>query len=331
MNQKIIRQRKPKSALLSLLLALSIFASAATTYVNPLLVTASSKSTTASQDSTGEIVSSIEWNNNVPFFTEREKSNTKAFESYSKLDSLGRCGVAYANICQELMPTEKRGSIGRVKPSGWHTVKYSGLVDGNYLYNRCHLIGYQLAGENANKKNLITGTRYLNVEGMLPYENEVADYVESTNNHVLYRVTPYFEGKNLVASGVFLEAYSVEDQGKGVEFCVYCPNVQPGITIDYSDGSSKLDPNYTASSKAETDTTTTSESAVSQAVTKQESVSAIAPTPAPTTDTSMVWLSATGKCYHSINNCGTMNPDKAHQVTKSEAEAEGKKPCSKCY
>lgn len=181
----------------------------------------------------------VEINGNVPYFTEEEKT-TKVFENYSELDSLGRCGVAYANICQELMPTEERGKIGMIKPSGWHTVKYNGLVDGNYLYNRCHLIGFQLAGENANEENLITGTRYMNVDGMLPFENEVADYVDRTNNHVLYRVTPVFEGENLLASGVLMEAYSVEDSGKGVSFNVYCYNVQPEIYIDYATGESSL-------------------------------------------------------------------------------------------
>ncbi|SEK58399.1 DNA-entry nuclease [Pseudobutyrivibrio ruminis] len=180
-------------------------------------------------------------NDNVPYFSEEDLTRTDAFETYSELDSLGRCGVAYANICQELMPTEERGEIGSVKPSGWHTVNYHEYVDGNYLYNRCHLIGYQLSGENANEKNLITGTRYLNVEGMLPFENEVAEYVEETGNHVLYRVTPVFEGDNLVASGVQMEAYSVEDQGAGVMFNVYCYNVQPGITIDYATGDSELE------------------------------------------------------------------------------------------
>lgn len=162
---------------------------------------------------------------------------TEAFETYSDLDSLGRCGVAYANICLEIMPTEPRGEIGQVKPTGWHTAQYD-CVDGKYLYNRCHLIGYQLAGENANKKNLITGTRYLNVTGMLPFENMVDDYVEETENHVLYRVTPVFDGDNLVASGVQMEAFSVEDEGEGVCFNVYIYNVQPGVIIDYATGES---------------------------------------------------------------------------------------------
>ena len=174
--------------------------------------------------------------NNVPDFDSSDFT-TQAFETYSPLDGLDRCGVAYANICTELMPTEERGSIGQVKPSGWHTVTYDN-VDGRYLYNRCHLIGFQLAGENANEQNLITGTRYMNVEGMLPFENQVADYVEETDNHVLYRVTPIFQGDDLVASGVQMEAWSVEDQGEGVCFHVYVYNVQPGITIDYATGES---------------------------------------------------------------------------------------------
>lgn len=181
-------------------------------------------------------------NNNIPEFTD-EDHTTNAFETYSDLDSLGRCGVAYANICKEIMPRdgEKRQAINIVKPTGWKTTKYEGLIDGNYLYNRCHLIGYQLAGENANKKNLITGTRYFNVTGMLPFENIVDDYLEKNeDNHVLYRVTPIFKDNNLVASGVQMEGYSVEDNGKGVCFNVYVYNVQPGISINYANGESKL-------------------------------------------------------------------------------------------
>lgn len=187
----------------------------------------------------------VEINGNVPFFTENELT-TASFENYSPLDRLGRCGVAYANISLEIMPTEERGRIGNVRPTGWHLVKYSG-IDGNYLYNRCHLIGYQLAGENANERNLITGTRYLNVTGMLPFENEVAEYVKTTHHHVLYRVTPIFAGENLLASGVLMEAESVEDHGAGVKFNVYCYNVQPGITINYTDGSSS-GPEFTGGS-----------------------------------------------------------------------------------
>lgn len=182
----------------------------------------------------------VEINGNNPSFASSDFT-TASFEKYSDLDSLGRCGVAYANVGKDIMPTEERGSIGSVKPTGWHTVKYDN-VDGKYLYNRCHLIGYQLTAENANEKNLITGTRYLNVEGMLPFENMVADYVKETGNHVLYRVTPIFEGNNLVASGVHVEAKSVEDNGEGICFNVYCYNVQPGVTIDYATGESSLSP-----------------------------------------------------------------------------------------
>lgn len=182
-------------------------------------------------------------NNNIPSFTE-EDYNLGVFENYSNLDNLGRCSVAYANICKEIMPAkdQKREAIGMIKPSGWQTVKYEGIVEGNYLYNRCHLIGYQLAGENANEKNLITGTRYMNVEGMLPFENQVAEYIEKNpKNHVLYRVTPVFKENNLVANGVQIESYSIEDNGKGICFNVYVYNVQPGIKIDYATGKSELE------------------------------------------------------------------------------------------
>ena len=175
-----------------------------------------------------------EVNGNKPYFTEADLT-TQSFETYSELDSLGRCGVAYANVGQDLMPTEPRGEIGAVKPTGWHLVKYDN-VDGKYLYNRCHLIAYMLAAENANPQNLITGTRYLNVQGMLPFETKVCDYVKNTGNHVLYRVTPIFDGDNLLADGVLMEAYSVEDAGEGICFCVFAYNVQPGIGIDYATG-----------------------------------------------------------------------------------------------
>lgn len=175
---------------------------------------------------------------NEPGFTEEELTDA-SYEFYSELDIYGRCGTVEACIGKEIMPTEERGSIGQVKPSGWHTVKYD-IVDGKYLYNRCHLIAFQLAGENANVKNLITGTRYMNTEGMLPFEDMVADYVRETGNHVMYRVTPIYEGTNLVASGVQMEAKSVEDGGKGVSFHVFVYNVQPGIAINYATGESKL-------------------------------------------------------------------------------------------
>ncbi len=179
----------------------------------------------------------VEINGNVPFFTD-EDMTTESYETYAPLDTLGRCGETKACIGRDLMPTEDRGNIGQVKPSGWQTVKYD-FVDGKYLYNRCHLIGFQLTGENANRENLITGTRYMNVEGMLPFENMVADYIKDTDNHVLYRVTPIFQGSELVARGVLMEAKSVEDNGAGILFCVYVYNNQPGVEIDYLTGESK--------------------------------------------------------------------------------------------
>lgn len=188
---------------------------------------------------------------NQPSFTASELT-TSSFESYAPLDSLGRCGVAYACISTDLMPAdgEKRGSISDVKPSGWVTAKYD-FVDGKYLYNRCHLIGWQLTAENANRSNLITGTRYMNVDGMLPFENMVADYIKETGSHVMYRVTPIFDGDDLVAQGVQMEAYSVEDDGDGICFNVFCYNVQPGVTIDYADGT-----NHLSDRDAQTDSST---------------------------------------------------------------------------
>lgn len=168
----------------------------------------------------------------------RSMYQAESSQTFSELDSLGRCGTALAVVGKDLMPTEDRGSIGMIKPAGWHTVRYDDLIDGKYLYNRCHLIGYQLTGENANELNLITGTRYLNVEGMLPFENQVADYVESTGNHVLYRVTPIYDGDDLIARGVQMEAASVEDYGESLQFNVFVYNVQPGIEIDYATGDS---------------------------------------------------------------------------------------------
>ena len=178
----------------------------------------------------------VEINDNKPSFSDKDKDRV---EEYSKLDKLGRCGPAFANVGKELMPTSPRESIRDVRPSGWHTVKYDDILEDRYLYNRCHLIAFMLAGENANERNLITGTRYFNVEGMLPFEIQVADYVKSTGNHVLYRVRPIFKGNDLVARGVQMEAQSVEDGGEGISFNVYCYNVQPGIRINYKDGSSQ--------------------------------------------------------------------------------------------
>lgn len=177
-------------------------------------------------------------NNNEPELDDLSKSGV-SFEVYSELDSLGRCTEAYASLGKDLMPTEERKGIGSVKPTGWHTIKYD-IVDGKYLYNRCHLIGFQLAGENANKNNLITCTRYMNVEGMLPFENKVSEYINETNNHVLYKVTPVYENDNLLSNGVQIQAYSIEDNGKGIKFNVFVYNVQPGIEINYKTGESKL-------------------------------------------------------------------------------------------
>ena len=177
-------------------------------------------------------------NDNVPFFTV-DSTFTTSFEVYPDLDELGRCQIVYANVGTDIMPTEERGSISSVKPSGWINAKYD-CVDGSYLYNRCHLIGFQLTGENANKRNLITGTRYMNVDGMLPFENMIADYVKETKNHVMLRVYPMFEGDNLVADGVLMEAWSVEDDGEGICFNVFVYNIQPGVEINYATGESKL-------------------------------------------------------------------------------------------
>lgn len=179
-----------------------------------------------------------EVNGNMPFFADAEKECTEPIEEYPELDSLGRCGSTLANICRELMPEDEREEIGMVRPSGWHTVKYPDLIEDLYLFNRCHLIGFQLAGENANVRNLITGTRYLNIEGMLGHENLIARYVRKTGNHVMYRVTPVFAGDELVCRGVLMEAWSVEDDGRGVCFCIFVYNVQPGISIDYCSGDS---------------------------------------------------------------------------------------------
>ena len=180
----------------------------------------------------------VEVNHNIPFFTEEELKSDE-YESYSELDYLGRCGPAMAMIGIDMMPTQKRGSISMVKPTGWHLAKYD-FIDGKYLYNRCHLIAYELSGENANVQNLITGTRYMNVVGMQPFEDKTAWYILHTGNHVLYRCTPIFEGDNLLATGVLLEARSIEDHGEGICFNVFCYNVQPNIKIDYHTGDHQL-------------------------------------------------------------------------------------------
>lgn len=256
-------------------------------------------------------------NNNEPGFTDTELTTT-SFETYSDLDSLGRCGVAYANIGTDLMPTEERGSIGQVKPSGWHTVKYD-CVDGKYLYNRCHLIGYQLTAENANTKNLITGTRYLNIEGMLPFENMVADYIKETGNHVLYRVTPIFDGDNLVASGVLMEAKSVEDNGDGILFNVYCYNAQPGVSIDYATGDSALD--GTAATEAP--------SSEPETPAKTEE-----PTTPVSSGTTYILNTNTYKFHYpscsSVDQMSESNK-KEYTGTRDEVIAMGYDPCGRCH
>ena len=265
----------------------------------------------------------ISVNGNVPYFTAAELTTT-SFETYSDLDTLGRCGVTYACIGQDLMPTKERGSIGMVKPTGWHTVRYDDLVDGKYLYNRCHLIGYQLTGENANTKNLITGTRYLNIEGMLPFENMVADYIQETDNHVLYRVTPIFEGNNLLANGVLMEGYSVEDKGAGVSYCVFAYNVQPGIEIDYATGESKL----ADGAQQEEQKTATVTPTPSPEPEKQE--------PATGSEASQAdyILNTNTKKFH-YPTCSSVNDMKEKNKqeffgTRDEAISNGYSPCGRC-
>lgn len=252
----------------------------------------------------------IEINDNIPEFETFEiEEATSSYETYSPLDELGRCGEATASVGQDLMPTEERESLSDVSPSGWDNEEYS-CVDGSWLYNRSHLIGFQLTGEQANELNLITGTRYMNVEGMLPYENQVADYVKNTGNHVLYRVTPIYDENDLVASGVQMEAFSVEDQGKGVQFNVYCYNVQPGITIDYSDGSSE-------GSKACTLNSVTKKPNPSEDNSSNDEI------------TEMVYISQTGSKYHKNPNCSKMkNPA---SISMAEAQEKGYTACSKCF
>lgn len=273
-------------------------------------------------------------NNNEPYFTS-DNLTTEAFENYSELDALGRCGVAYANVCLETMPTEKRGNISEVKPTGWHSVKYDN-VDGKSLYNRCHLIGYQLTAENANQQNLITGTRYLNVDGMLPFENMVADYVKETDNHVLYRVTPIFTGDNLVADGVLMEGYSVEDEGDGICFCVYAYNVQPGITIDYATGDSWL-----SSEKGNSDSSSGGNSAVSQSAadksgTQQAAVQteSVKETSALVSTGTEYILNTNTKKFH-YPSCSSVKQMKAsnkkeYTGSRDDLIAQRYDPCKKC-
>lgn len=248
-------------------------------------------------------------NGNQPNFSASELT-TVGYEKYANLDSLGRCGVALASCGKEIMPTdgEERGSISSIKPTGWVQAKYDG-ISGSYLWNRCHLIGWQLSAENANKQKLITGTRYMNIEGMLPFENMVADYIRETGNHVAYRITPIFEGNNLVCSGVQMEAYSIEDAGDGICFNVYCYNVQPGISINYATGDSS----------GPSSSTTTITPSIEQDNTNDNQAAS----------SDMVWIPNSGSKYHSRSGCSNMkNP---RQVTKQEAENEGYEPCKKCW
>jgi DNA-entry nuclease len=266
-------------------------------------------------------------NNNTPYFTDAEiAAAATSYEYYSPLDSLGRCGVTVASIGKDLMPTEERGSIGMVKPTGWHTVKYD-CVDGKYLYNRCHLIGYQLSGENANTSNLITGTRYMNVDGQLPFENMVADYVKETSNHVLYRVTPIFEGNNLVATGVLMEAMSIEDAGAGILFNVFCYNVQPGVGIDYATGDSWLEDSSGGTNEATTP-------AVTQPETTQPATQQPTETSQPTATSADYILNTNTKKFHypSCSSVGQMSDKNKKEYTGSRDDliSQGYSPCGRC-
>lgn len=273
----------------------------------------------------------VEINGNMPVFSEDEIA-TESYEQYSELDDLGRCGAALACVGIDLMPVEERGNIGQIRPSGWHTVKYD-EVDGKYLYNRCHLIGYQLSGENANEKNLITGTRYLNVTGMLPFEDMVADYVMETHNHVMYRVTPVFEEDNLLASGVQMEGYSVEDSGEGISFNVFVYNRQPGIVIDYETGESYLDESYSPEEP---------ESGDGQPENREGDVTEAREAAVDFLDEEAI---ASGSVYHYVVNINTMrfhlpDCDSVNQVkednrkyyggTREQLIETGYVPCGKC-
>ena len=284
-------------------------------------------------------------NDNKPEFAKSEITKV-SFESYGELDDLGRCTPAMACIGQDLMPTKDRESISMVRPTGWDQEKYPGLVDSDppYLYNRCHMIGFQLTGENANEQNLITGTRYMNVEGMLPYENEVAEYIRSTGNHVMYRVTPVFEGDNLLCDGVKIEALSVEDNGKGVSFNVFCYNVQPGVIIDYSDGSNKLDRNYRADEAKKSDENNSSDNG-SQSGKTTFSLEEFAGTGSGD-NTENVLRSASEKTYSYIGNrnsnvfhypdCDSVKEMKEknkvyfEDATREEVIDQGYRPCGRC-
>lgn len=282
-------------------------------------------------DYSGDAYISI--NNNTPYFS------TEAFpdageEYYATLDSLGRCVVAYATTGKETMPTAERGSIGMVKPTGWHTVKYD-CVDGKYLYNRCHLIGYQLTAENANTSNLITGTRYLNIQGMLPFENMTADYIKETGNHVAYRVTPVFDGDNLVASGVVMEGYSIEDAGKGVCFCVFAYNVQPGVIIDYATGDSELAQQSTNQSGTQTTGSSSDVKTPSKSEkTQPDNMSEITQSQPSNESEQTYILNINTKKFHypHCSSVGQMKESNKQEYTGSRDSiiSQGYVPCKKC-
>lgn len=285
---------------------------------------------------------SVEVNGNKPTFTE-EELGSGPFETYSQLDSLGRCGPAFALIGPETMPEGKRESIGMIKPSGWQTVRYD-WVDGGYLFNRCHLIAFMLAGENDNELNLITGTRTMNVQGMLPYEEKVASYVEKTGKHVLYRVTPVFESSNLVATGVLMEAQSTEDGGAGVSFCVWCFNVEPGVIIDYATGNNQAgDPLQGATSLSQAEPS--SQSGVSTGARSSESTTASATQPEQDQPSSTANETASAETRTYVLNTNTHKfhyPDcqsvsdmkeknkKIVEGTRDEIIADGYSPCGRC-
>ena len=273
---------------------------------------------------------SVSVNNGVPEFAANEIT-TASYEQYGSLDSLGRCTTAIACVGIDIMPTEERGSIGTVKPTGWNQNKYPGIVDSEppYPYNRCHLIGYQLTGENANEKNLITGTRYFNIEGMLPYENKVANYVKSTGNHVMYRVTPVFSGNNLLCDGVKIEAYSVEDSGKGVSFNVFCYNVQPGIKIDYSDGSNMIDDGFVVTQAVNSD-----ESVSRNMPSENAAVAAPAETPTEVSQGVSYIANKNTKKFH-YPSCSSVSDMKEknklyYEGSRDDLINQGYVPCKRC-
>lgn len=269
----------------------------------------------------------VEINDGQPDFTEEELT-AEAYEDYGELDGLGRCQTVEACVGQETMPDEERGQIGQIKPTGWHTVKYAG-VDGNYLYNRCHLIGYQLTAENANPQNLITGTRYMNTEGMLPFENMVADYVKETGNHVMYRVTPIFEGDNLVASGVQMEAESVEDEGEGICYNVYVYNVQPDIEIDYATGESQ----EAEDADGQTDAGKTAESAETGQGGESREVTGVGQKNESAEEQTYI-LNKNSKKFHRADCSGVADMKaknkKEYTGTREDLIEEGYEPCARC-